>query len=48
MDGRPQRDQPTANSGIVVALALEDFKAYSKFGPLAGMEFQKAIEQKLG
>ena len=41
-----KRDQPTANSGIVVALELEDFKAYSQFGPLAGMEFQKAIEQK--
>ncbi|UJF30216.1 NAD(P)/FAD-dependent oxidoreductase [Kaistella sp. 97-N-M2] len=41
-----KRDQPTANSGIVVELKLEDFKAYQKFGPLAGMEFQKAIEQK--
>lgn len=41
-----KRDQPTANSGIVVELKLEDFKPYAKFGPLAGMEFQKAIEQK--
>lgn len=41
-----KRDQPTANSGIVVELKLEDFKVYQKFGPLAGMEFQKAIEQK--
>lgn len=41
-----KRDQPTANSGIVVELKLEDFKPYQKFGPLAGMEFQKAIEQK--
>ena len=40
------RDLPTANSGIVVELRLEDFKAYSKSGPLAAMEFQKAIEQK--
>ena len=41
-----KRDQATANSGIVVELKLEDFKPYQKFGPLAGMEFQKAIEQK--
>ena len=41
-----KRDQPTANSGIVVELRLEDFKPFEKFGPLAGMEFQKAIEQK--
>jgi len=41
-----KRDQATANSGIVVELRLEDFKPYEKFGPLAGMEFQKAIEQK--
>ena len=41
-----KRDQATANSGIVVELKLEDFQLYKKFGPLAGMEFQKAIEQK--
>jgi uncharacterized protein len=41
-----KRDQVTANSGIVVELKLEDFKPYEKFGALAGMEFQKAIEQK--
>ena len=41
-----KRDQATANSGIVVELRLEDFKPFEKFGPLAGMEFQKAIEQK--
>lgn len=41
-----KRDQPTANSGIVVELRLEDFKEFARFGPLAGMEFQKAIEQK--
>ena len=40
-----KRDQPTANSGIVVELQLADFKPYEKFGPLAGMEFQKSIEQ---
>jgi uncharacterized FAD-dependent dehydrogenase len=41
-----KRDQATANSGIVVELRFEDFKPFEKFGPLAGMEFQKAIEQK--
>jgi uncharacterized FAD-dependent dehydrogenase len=40
-----KRDQKTANSGIVVELKLEDFKPFAKFGALAGMEFQKAIEQ---
>jgi uncharacterized FAD-dependent dehydrogenase len=41
-----KRDQATANSGIVIELKLEDFKPFSRFGPLAGMEFQKSIEQK--
>ncbi|MDH4404073.1 MAG: FAD-dependent oxidoreductase [Flavobacterium sp.] len=41
-----KRDQATANSGIVVELKLEDFALYSKFGALAGLEFQKSIEQK--
>ena len=41
-----KRDQSTANSGIVIELKLEDFKPFAKFGALAGMEFQKSIEQK--
>ena len=41
-----KRDQSTANSGIVVELKLEDFKPFAQFGALAGMEFQKSIEQK--
>ncbi|MEO8534417.1 MAG: FAD-dependent protein [Flavobacterium sp.] len=41
-----KRDQVTANSGIVIELKLEDFKPFEKFGALAGMEFQKSIEQK--
>lgn len=41
-----KRDQPTSNSGIVVELRLEDFKEFSKYGPLAGMYFQKNIEQQ--
>lgn len=39
-----KRDQATANSGIVVELKLEDFKPYEKHGALAGMYFQKEIE----
>ncbi|KAB1156544.1 NAD(P)/FAD-dependent oxidoreductase [Flavobacterium luteum] len=41
-----KRDQATANSGIVIELKLDDFKPFAKFGALAGMEFQKSIEQK--
>ncbi|MDP4845012.1 MAG: FAD-binding protein [Salibacteraceae bacterium] len=41
-----KRDQSTANSGVVVELHLEDFKDFAAFGPLAGMEFQKQIEQR--
>ncbi|WP_299252079.1 NAD(P)/FAD-dependent oxidoreductase [uncultured Aquimarina sp.] len=41
-----KRDQPTSNSGIVVELRLEDFKEFSEYGPLAGMYFQKKIEQQ--
>ncbi|HEX8563082.1 MAG TPA: FAD-dependent oxidoreductase [Flavobacterium sp.] len=41
-----KRDQPTANSGIVIELKPEDFQSFAKHGALAGMEFQKSIEQK--
>ena len=41
-----RRDYATSNSGIVVELKLSDFAEYEQFGPLAGMEFQKEIEQK--
>ncbi|EMS87722.1 NAD(P)/FAD-dependent oxidoreductase [Leptospira noguchii] len=41
-----KRARPSANSGIVVELKPEDFKPFSKFGPLAAMEFQKEIERK--
>jgi uncharacterized FAD-dependent dehydrogenase len=42
-----KRDQSTANSGIVVELKLEDFKAYAKYGALAGMEFQRVSSKGL-
>lgn len=41
-----KRNQPTANSGIVVELSLEDFAPFQKHGPLAGVELQKSIEQQ--
>ena len=41
-----KRDQPSSNSGIVVELKLEDFSQFRNKGPLAGVEFQKQIEQK--
>lgn len=41
-----RRSRPTANSGIVVELREEDFKDYKEYGPLAAMEFQRAVEQK--
>jgi len=41
-----KRDQPTSNSGIVVELKLDDFIPFQDKGPLAGVEFQKQIEQK--
>jgi uncharacterized FAD-dependent dehydrogenase len=39
-----KRDQPTANSGIVLELRLDDFKDFEKSGPLAAMEFQRSVE----
>lgn len=41
-----KRNNSYANSGIVMALDLKDFEAYKSFGPLAGLEFQKALEKK--
>lgn len=41
-----RRDSPFANSGIVVAVEPEDVQEYeSEHGPLAGLAFQRAIEQ---
>ncbi len=39
-----KRNNPYANSGIVVGLELNDFKNYEKHGALAGLEFQKELE----
>jgi uncharacterized FAD-dependent dehydrogenase len=40
-----RRDSRYANSGIVVAIELEDLQEFEHFGPLKGLEFQKSIEQ---
>lgn len=40
-----KRNMSTANSGIVVALKMEDFNAFAKEGPLAAMAFQQQVEQ---
>lgn len=41
-----KRNNPFANSGIVVSVEEKDILAYEKYGPLAGMYFQKDIEEK--
>ena len=40
-----RRDSKFANSGMVVEVSPFDLKPYEKYGPLAGLEFQKSIEQ---
>lgn len=40
-----KRNNPYANSGIVVTVEKEDLIPYEKFGPLAGLKFQQAIER---
>jgi len=40
-----KRDQPFANSGVVVELRTDDFKMFQKHEALAALEFQKSIEQ---
>lgn len=41
-----RRDSRYANSGIVVAVELSDYKSFAAHGPLAGLEFQSAIEKR--
>jgi uncharacterized FAD-dependent dehydrogenase len=41
-----RRDSKFANSGMVVAVELEDLPQYQKYGPLAAMMFQAEVEQK--
>lgn len=39
-----RRDSPYANSGTVVAVELEDLKAYANHGVFAGLAFQREVE----
>jgi uncharacterized FAD-dependent dehydrogenase len=41
-----KRNNPFANSGIVVSVDEKDVLAYKKQGPLSGMYFQQEVEQK--
>jgi uncharacterized FAD-dependent dehydrogenase len=42
-----RRDSPFANSGIVVAVNVEDIPNTEKYGIFAGLKLQEEIEQKL-
>ena len=41
-----RRDSKFANSGIVVSILPSDLSSYTKYGPLAGMQFQEELENK--
>ncbi|MCC5936982.1 MAG: FAD-binding protein [Lunatimonas sp.] len=41
-----RRDGRFANSGMVVAVELEDLPGYSHLGPLASLQFQQEVEQR--
>jgi uncharacterized protein len=41
-----KRNNPYANSGIVVTVDEKDILPFKKYGPLTGMFFQQAVEQK--
>jgi uncharacterized FAD-dependent dehydrogenase len=41
-----KRNNPYANSGIVVSVEMQDFTSPSKHGSLAGLFFQQDVEQK--
>ncbi|MFZ5552147.1 MAG: NAD(P)/FAD-dependent oxidoreductase [Bacteroidota bacterium] len=40
-----KRNNPYANSGIVVTVDEKDLEKYSSFGPLAGLKFQEEVEK---
>ncbi|NOT49886.1 MAG: FAD-binding protein [Chitinophagaceae bacterium] len=41
-----KRNNPFANSGIVVTVEEKDMQPFKKYGPLAAMHFQRSIEEK--
>lgn len=42
-----KRNNPFANSGIVVEIKEKDLADFSDFGPLRGMKFQESVENKM-
>lgn len=40
-----KRNNPFANSGIVVTVEQEDLEQFKEFGPLAGLKFQESVER---
>jgi uncharacterized FAD-dependent dehydrogenase len=40
-----KRNNPYANSGIVVTIEPEDYQKYASEGPLAGLRYQQALEK---
>lgn len=40
-----KRNNPFANSGIVVSVEPEDYKQFASAGPLAGLRYQQYVEQ---
>src|SRR5207302_10523439 len=41
-----KRNNPFANSGMVVTVEQKDLASFQKHGPLAGIYFQQAVERK--
>jgi uncharacterized FAD-dependent dehydrogenase len=41
-----KRNNPYANSGIVVSINENDYQGFSQYGPLAGMHFQASVERE--
>lgn len=41
-----RRDSRYANSGMVVAIDEDDMLSYQKYGPLAGLQMQRELEQR--
>ena len=41
-----KRNNPFANSGIVVSVEAEDIRPFKRFGPLAAMYFQQSVEKR--
>lgn len=41
-----KRNNPFANSGMVVSIETENMQSFAKYGPLRGMYLQQSVEQK--